>query len=807
MNKMTVMALPENMIESISSRPNKMKQMKFGGAAFFKVAKFQGNLFFYMVSFLLGRLVFLGDLAPFGLGIIAAVAQVGREKAVFACAAVLCGVLSSGRYEEALVYLFSIGCYFKWAPLFTRLEKKMFAVPLTLFITVLLSSFLLNYIHGASLYAYMAAIFNALLCLIASRLFCYGVPLLLDKSLVMKAYQKAANEEMICLIVILALGIAGIGDVVILGYHLQNIFSSILVMCLALAGGAGLGSAVGVIVGLVIGLSGSGDALTMIALYAVNGMIAGIFKPLGKFAVILGYIFGSLMIHLSFTQIPLFMDAVMEAVIAAAILLFLPVSPMLALRDTDRVPFMQPAAVLDGVGAKLQGIADLFYETSGLLGLNNHPGGDKEKINIDRFLGAVGCRVCETCPNRKPCWEENYYRTYQYMLDIFHQLEQAPLSGKDVSLEFRQDCTQAGKVLATINDIVEKHEINAYWQGKFSEQKQVMGEQLKATGNIIMNLAREVNRPLPLQSKHAQVLQKRVHQIGFHIENIKVVHKEKPRRITFEKDCCGRCGECVTYILPIISDYLQEKVTMTRKCGNKELGIKCKICTVAAPTYSVRAAASYIAKEEKGLCGDSVKITELGDGKVSLVLSDGMGSGNKAAKESRLTVECLSKLLLHGFDTDTAVKIVNSMLLLEATEDNFATVDMALIDQYSGEAEFLKIASAPSFLKRVHEVQTIRTKNLPIGILNQIEIEPVKVKLAANDVLIMVSDGIYDLGGIKRHSGDKDGWLVNFIRRSSIEDGQAFADAILQEAIKMAGGKVKDDMSVLVMILRGENFV
>ena len=55
-----------------------------------------------------------------------------------------------------------------------------------------------------------------------------------------------------------------------------------------------------------------------------------------------------------------------------------------------------------------------------------------------------------------------------------------------------------------------------------------------------------------------------------------------------------------------------------------------------------------------------------------------------------MTVDCLGKLLQAGFSIDVSVKTVNSLLALRSAGENFATVDMAIIDQYNGEVEFLK---------------------------------------------------------------------------------------------------------------------
>ncbi|MPM63316.1 Stage II sporulation protein E [bioreactor metagenome] len=177
------------------------------------------------------------------------------------------------------------------------------------------------------------------------------------------------------------------------------------------------------------------------------------------------------------------------------------------------------------------------------------------------------------------------------------------------------------------------------------------------------------------------------------------------------------------------------------------------------------------------------------------MISDGMGSGSRAADESTMAVRFLEKLLAVGFDVDVAVKTVNSMLLLRTPEESFATVDMTIIDTYSGEAEFLKIGSSPSFVKRVREVATIKSASLPMGILNQIEIEPVKANLVSGDILVMVSDGVAD---IPQRGNEKENWIANFLRRTATTNAQELADMILQEAMNLSGSRVKDDMTVLV---------
>ena len=65
----------------------------------------------------------------------------------------------------------------------------------------------------------------------------------------------------------------------------------------------------------------------------------------------------------------------------------------------------------------------------------------------------------------------------------------------------------------------------------------------------------------------------------------------------------------------------------------------------------------------------------------------------------------------------------------------------------------------------------------------------------------MVSDGIDDIKELKQRYDDKDGWLINFLRRADYDDPQDFANGILNEAMRLSDGKAKDDMTVIVVKL------
>ncbi|EAA9756167.1 stage II sporulation protein E, partial [Salmonella enterica] len=195
------------------------------------------------------------------------------------------------------------------------------------------------------------------------------------------------------------------------------------------------------------------------------------------------------------------------------------------------------------------------------------------------------------------------------------------------------------------------------------------------------------------------------------------------------------------------------------------------------------------------MSGDSFSTVELGNGTFAVALSDGMGNGERARMESSAALNILEQLLQSGMDEKLAIKSVNSVLLLRSPEEMYATVDMALIDEYTAETTFMKIGSTPSFIKRGQEVIQVSASNLPIGIIKDIEVDLVTVQLQPGDVLIMMTDGIYDAPG---YAVNKELWMKRLIQEIDSDDPQEVADCLLESVIRYQQHEIYDDMTVIV---------
>ena len=127
-----------------------------------------------------------------------------------------------------------------------------------------------------------------------------------------------------------------------------------------------------------------------------------------------------------------------------------------------------------------------------------------------------------------------------------------------------------------------------------------------------------------------------------------------------------------------------------------------------------------------------------------MAISDGMGNGERAHQESNETLRLLQKILQSGIEEKVAIKSVNSVLSLRTTDEIFSTLDLAMIDLQDASVRFLKIGSTPSFIKRGDKVIKIESSNLPMGMIQEFDVDVVSEQMKAGDLLIMMSDGIFE---------------------------------------------------------------
>ena len=198
-------------------------------------------------------------------------------------------------------------------------------------------------------------------------------------------------------------------------------------------------------------------------------------------------------------------------------------------------------------------------------------------------------------------------------------------------------------------------------------------------------------------------------------------------------------------------------------------------------------------KDGAVVSGDNFSFLNLENGQMVMSLSDGMGSGMEACKESETVIELIEKFLEAGFSKETAIRMMNSAMVIHGEEDVFSTIDMAAVNLYDGSAEFYKVGAAATFIKRKDGVECLLSTSLPVGVSNKMEVDGIKKQLEDGEILVMVSDGVLEYLQVPKPEET----LGGIIEALDTNNPGKLAKGILERVLLYTGGKVMDDMTVL----------
>ena len=246
----------------------------------------------------------------------------------------------------------------------------------------------------------------------------------------------------------------------------------------------------------------------------------------------------------------------------------------------------------------------------------------------------------------------------------------------------------------------------------------------------------------------------------------------------------------------IISKALNEQMILQKQeCGLRSHKEICAFTYISEDKQSLQIGIAKATKSESNMSGDTSVQTKLDDGKFLIAISDGKGSGKEARKASKTAIAMLEKLLSSGFDKDSSLRLINSVLSATVEEDMYATLDVGILDLYAKNLEFIKNGACPTYVKNRRNVEILKSLSLPTGIINDIDLVVYDRDLEDGDILVMCSDGILESC---TEFTNKELWLKFLLEEIDTDDVQKIADIILQEAIDNDYGMQKDDMTVIV---------
>ena len=756
-------------------------------------------LFLHLVAFLLGRAGILEGLTPFGIGFFTALSQRDRKYGLigittFVGIATVQGVTSSIPYGFALALIY---CLFQYV-LDIRKTKTLKAA-LTGSATYLIITALFLSFTGSYLYDWMIAGFEAVVVFATVYISSYAIPVALKNT----NRKILSTEEIICIAILTALVLSGINEIYILGLSLRNILGILMTILFAYNGGASVGSAVGITLGLITSMSTTGTPV-IIGIFGFSGLLAGIFKDIGKIGSAFGFLVGNAILTLYINGYYEIFIQFKEVVIAFILFLALPqvwISQMEKFCNTR-------TGILNSSKTHSHRMKKVTYEklrecatTFGELSATFEKISEKQELfandDLSKLIEKVANDACLSCGMKRSCWDQNFNTTYQGMLDMLINVgEKGMVQYDDIPKPLKKRCIRPKAVIDKVAHLYELSYLDTAWKQKLIESRQLVGQQLNGVAKIIDELAVSVNEEVEFDVDLEDTIYVALDKAGLSVKNIMVSHNEKGNlEIVIDKNKCHNSHICNERFIPVISEAVGTRlVKKTRGCNRVEGSNSCNFTLLEANKFAAVTKSAVAIKEGNKLSGDSYTFMELKNGQYMSALSDGMGTGDKAHLQSSATIDMLEKMMDAGFDRDVAIKTINSMLMLRSSEEMFSSLDINLIDLYKGSADFIKIGSSPSFIKHQSgKIDVISSSTLPIGILSNIQIEGNMQALEDGDLIITVSDGIIDSN---QEQGER--WLIELLKNTSTLNPQEVADSILHNALKFTQNKATDDLTVLV---------
>lgn len=762
------------------------------------------NCFIYLIAFLVSMVQIKNEILPFGLAILAAC--MGSTVPIFMVyvvsfisTGIFCGAegLASFFYTSIIFFLL----VFMFKPKVSLDDRnEIFKVGTRLFMACFIYNLIKN-IRGVFLiYDLFLGIIISALTYVFYKIFVNGI-VVIKESKDKKAF---TVEEVIAAALILAIAISVLHNVKIFDLSVSNILIIFIIMVLGWKNGMLVGATAGLSIGLALTLIGN-FSLLQLAVFAVAGILAGALNHFGKIGVIVGFVLGNAILTYLANGNTVTIIYFREIFISALGLLAVPSKFKINIESLFPKEKLLPSTgerrfnYYEEVKEKLNAVVNTISDMNSTFSIKQDTNKLKKEIFTENFLELIeeyqGNIFYDDVINNEPlildifdCLVKEDIITENMMIDIFKKYNNYILLRDE---KIKNDLQELIKLA---NRTYRELQLKQVKEETRQEEAKKLKTEIKNVTNMITKVSDEVNKNISSKfenkEKELMVLFKGK---GYKVNSVQVKQCENEKYIVnLEADESIREKEKIANITDIISKCMGTKFSFQRDKKNLNANTYTQIYS-ADDKFAMQVGCSKTNKDGNTVSGDCNLEVRLEDGKYLLAISDGMGSGLKARESSKFVINTLNNLLAKGFENESVLELINSELNLKKDEEMYATVDMSVLDLYKGEMSIFKNGACNTYIKNKKNVEVYSSKEMPVGVLDNISFSEEKVTVNEGDIILMCSDGLLESKDEIRRD-----WIQEFLKNVNTNNVQKIADLIVSEAIDNSFGMVKDDITVIV---------
>ncbi len=608
--------------------------------------------------------------------------------------------------------------------------------------------------------------------------------------------QLLSNQELISIALLGGCFLYGLPELSGYSFSLVETTAYLLIVAIAYKYGAGAGAVSGAACGIVLGIQSQN--VTIVGVFCLVGIGTGMFRELGR--IITSFVFVLVNIVLCYFIYPDFLEVTQVSALISATLVFLLV-PGSLIQKVDLYTLKPEQKKKEQnlqrmTMAKLQEFSDSFVKLSKSFYSLAKARQSFERNEVEDIFAGLSAGLCKGCKNCTKCWEKNFYHTQQTAGIVLDAAKaQGYVKASDFPRIFKENCIHFEQFVNETNKGIAVAALNLNWSNRMAESRVAIAGQLSEVASIIDDFSRSLNETVEVRDENEILIKKFLKAYQLDVKKVSVIEKRNNRKQLY-LSMRTRKGRCVTTreAADLLSKVYGKKMLPSAESKNiigKEFG---KISFVEDTKFQAITGMARASKDGEIVSGDTFSFMNLDSGETVMILSDGMGTGERASEESELVIELLEQFLEAGFTEQSAIKLINSILVVNSDDQTVSTLDISSINLFTGVCNFIKIGASTTFIKRNGWIETIQSTNLPVGMFNEIDIEGSEKKLYDGDYVIMVSDGMLDFVS----EVDKEEAFKSILEEINVTNPQEMADTILDRILGREEHEVRDDMTVLV---------